>query len=171
MKLIKLIAIAAVGAILSSCTGLEKSSQVNVSGTSMVVLGYLHEVSIENKKYSCIGKLDSGADNCSMGATAITPFERDGKKWVRFDLDKRLTDDKKVTLEKRVIKITEIIRHNQKHQKRFVVKLDFTIEGIQQKINVSLTDRGAYSKAILVGRNFLNGYILVDSAPITEKDK
>ncbi|MCK5834931.1 MAG: ATP-dependent zinc protease, partial [Lentisphaeria bacterium] len=131
----------------------------------------LHEISIENQKYKCVAKLDSGADNCSMGATKITPFERDGKKWVRFDLDTRLTDGKKVTLEKKVIKTTEIVRHGQTPQKRFVVKLDFTIADIQQNINVSLTDRSGYSKAILVGRNFLNGYILVDSAPIKTEGK
>jgi len=169
MKLTKLITTAGLGLILSACSGLGKSSQVNVSGTKMMVLGYLHKVSVENKKYSCIGKLDSGADNCSMGATNITPFERDGEKWVRFDLDKRLTNGKKVTLEKKVVKTTEIARHGQTPQKRFVVKLDFTLAGIQQKINVSLTDRSEYSKAILVGRNFLNGYILVDSTPITDE--
>lgn len=171
MKLTKYIATIGMGLILSSCSGLGKSSQVNVSGTNMKVLGYLHKVSIENKKYSCIGKLDSGADNCSMGATKITPFERDGKKWVRFDLDERLTGGEKVTLEKKVVKVTEITRHGQKPQKRFVVKLDFTIEDIQQKINVSLTDRSSYSKAILIGRNFLNGYILVDSAPVEDEVK
>ncbi len=157
---IKLLSIAAASLFLSGCSLIAPPD----ANDGQLTLDYLQDVSILNNQYTAEAKLDTGADNCSMGATNITPLEIDGKKWVRFDLDKRFTDGKVVTLKHRVVRITEIIRHGSEPQKRYVIKVDMNIKGVHQEVNVSLTDRSGYTKPVLIGRNFLNGYVLVRSS-------
>lgn len=157
---IQLLTIAATSLFLCACSLVTPSAPDD----GQVTLDYLQDVAIFNGQFKAEAKLDTGADNCSMGATNITPLEIDGKKWVRFDLDKRFTGGKVVTLKHRIVRVTEIVRHDSEPQKRYVIKVDMNIKGIHQEVNVSLTDRSGYTKPVLIGRNFLNGYVIVRSS-------
>lgn len=126
------------------------------------VLGYLEPAAILSGKYQGTAKLDTGADNSSLSALNITAFERDGKDFVRFTLDPRLTNNKEVTIERPILRKTSIKRHGSDPQERYVVMIDLKIGTTDQEVPFSLTDRSEYSVTILVGRNYMNGFILVD---------
>ncbi len=132
----------------------------------METYGYLEPVTVLNDKYGGIAKLDTGADNCSLSIQDVTEFERDGKRWIKFKLDKRLIEGREGdgVIERKVERVTTIKRHGSEPQERFVVRLDLHIGTVHQEVQFNLTDRSHYDYPILVGRNFLNGTILVDSA-------
>jgi hypothetical protein len=50
------------------------------------VVGWLEEVKIYPGNLILKAKLDTGAKNCSLNAQNIVEFERDGEKWVRFEI-------------------------------------------------------------------------------------
>lgn len=107
-------------------------------------------------------RIDTGAKTTSIDARNITPFERDGKEWVRFVC----IDEKKKehTLERKVIKTVQIKRHGEDAQDRYVVNMRIVLGSVSQLIHVNLNDREAYKYPVLIGRNFLRDYFIVDVA-------
>ena len=55
-----------------------------------------------------------------------------------------------------------IKRHGAEAQERFVIKMRVTVGDTTKLINVSLTNRSDYEYPILLGRNFLKDYFIVD---------
>jgi hypothetical protein len=51
------------------------------------VAGWVERVSIFPGNLKIKAKLDTGARNSSLNATDIDAFERNGAKWVRFDMN------------------------------------------------------------------------------------
>jgi len=125
-----------------------------------VVLGELEEVYLPAQKLSLQARIDTGATTSSLNAQEIVPFERDGKKWVRFNV---LDNNKKIVQIKRpIIKTIKVKRHGEDGQERYVVKMRLNISSLSQFVEISLTDRSQYKFPVLVGRNFLKGLVLVD---------
>lgn len=106
-------------------------------------------------------RIDTGAKTTSIDARHITPFERDGKQWVRFVC---MDGKKEHTIEKKVIKTVQIKRHGEDSQDRYVVKMRLVLGKVSQLISVNLNDRSAYRYPVLIGRNFLKDYFVVDVA-------
>ncbi|MEY3090132.1 MAG: hypothetical protein RL113_448 [Pseudomonadota bacterium] len=106
-------------------------------------------------------RIDTGATTTSVDARDITPFERDGKEWVRFVC---ISDKKEYTLERKVIKTISIKRHDAESQERYVVKMRIVLGNVSQLISVTLNDRDEYQYPVLIGRNFLRDYFVVDVA-------
>ena len=156
-------------ATLTGCIGTGKKEVTEFGGKGrrarLQTYGYLEPVQIFNDKYGGVAKLDTGADNCSLGAVGIKEFERDGKRWVKFKIDKRLLKGRKGdgAIERKVKRVTSIKRHGSEPMERFVIMLDMHIGEVHQEVEFNLTDRSHYNYPILVGRNYLNGQILVDS--------
>lgn len=117
-------------------------------------------------------RIDTGATTTSLHATDIKEFERDGKKWVKFKLQKSNTFIEKSLPVERIISIK---RHGAQNQERYVVKLRVKLGDWSELIDVSLTDRSKFEYPMLIGRNFLNGYLVVDVSKKylikTEKDE
>ncbi len=107
-------------------------------------------------------RIDTGAKTTSIDARNITPFERDGKQWVRFVC----IDGKKKehTLERKVLKTVLIKRHGEDSQDRYVVNMRIVLGNVSQLIPVNLNDRESYIYPVLIGRNFLRDYFIVDVA-------
>ena len=53
------------------------------------VVGWIEKVRIYPGNFVVHAKLDSGAEYSSLDAANLTEFDRDGKRWVRFDLSER----------------------------------------------------------------------------------
>ncbi len=155
-------------AMLAGCTTLTSPDVKNTEKIKKVaykndflVAGYLENVTIANGSIKTEAKLDTGADNCSIHATDIVELEKDGKKWVRFNVE---INKVRTTLTRKLIKITHIKRHGSEDQKRYVVKLDMKLGPVNEEVNFSLTDRSKFSVPVLIGRNYLNGNVIVDSS-------
>jgi hypothetical protein len=107
-------------------------------------------------------KLDTGARHSSLNATHIDEFERDGAKWVRFEVInwKGLTE----RFEARVIRIAKIKQHGTESTMRPVIRLGICLGNVYKEVEVNLEDRSKFNYQMLIGRSYLKGSILVDAS-------
>ncbi|MCF6340763.1 MAG: RimK/LysX family protein [Sulfurimonas sp.] len=139
----------------------EKCSQkIRDKSYKRPIIGQLENVYLPELKITLKSRIDTGATTTSIDAKNIVAFERDGKKWVRFDiLD---SNNKSITLKKKIEKSITVKRHQTQGQRRYVVKMRLNISNLSIYGNISLTDRSNYKFPILIGRNFLQGNAIVD---------
>ena len=127
-----------------------------------IIIGEKEYAYLPKYQLTLEARIDTGATTTSIDARNITPVEKDGRKWVRFELVDRKTN-KTIKVERPVVKMVNIKRHGAKDQIRYAVKLRINIANISQYILVTLTDRSKYTFPVLIGRNFLNGVAIVDT--------
>lgn len=124
--------------------------------------GWVEKVRITPGNILVHAKLDTGADTSSLDASDIIEFTKDKEDWVRFSLTNRYGD--KVLIERPIRRIAMVKRHRGKHQKRKVIRIGVCLGNKYMETDVSLIDRTNFDYQMLIGRNFLAGNVLVDSA-------
>ena len=120
-------------------------------------------------EYSLVGsdgplqkaRIDTGATTTSVGYNDLTRFESDGEKWIKFTIKDRI-DGQVYTFERPLVRTAKIKRHNAEPTRRPVVNLPITIGTVTRTIEVTLADRDAFDYPVLIGRNFMDGKVLVD---------
>ena len=109
--------------------------------------------------------MDTGASLSSISARNVQRFERDGKRWVSFELDTGDDDKEAIPLEaplKRFVRIRQASYDDV--DRRPVIELDVILgHAIQQKTEFTLADRTRMDYPVLLGRSFLRDITLVDS--------
>jgi len=128
--------------------------------SSKIIIGEAEYVYLPKTKLKLKARIDTGATTTSINALNIKAFERDGKRWVKFELQ-----DEKKKVYKRSLPIYEVIqvkRHGADVQNRYVVKMRINLGTSSQLIRISLTDRSKFTYPVLVGRNLLRGVAVVD---------
>ena len=127
------------------------------------ILGQSEWVYVSKVKSNYKGRIDTGATTSSISALDIERFERDGVKWVRFNLTHDKSDEKQMVEAKviRIAKITQSSRPGVKTE-RPVVNLHIRIGDIAYQTEFTLTDRLHMEYPILIGRTFIQDVILVD---------
>lgn len=128
---------------------------------SKKIIGEIENVRLVPPDIVLKARIDTGAKTTSIDARNITPFERDGKQWVRFVCK---DGEKEYTIEKKVLKTVQIKRHGKESQDRYVVKMRVILGDVSQLISVNLNDRESYTYPVLIGRNFLRDFFIVDVA-------
>ncbi len=123
------------------------------------IIGKIENVRLVPPNIVLKARIDTGAKTTSIDAREITPFERDGKQWVRFVV---MDGEKQHTIKRKVIRTVQIKRHGAESQDRYVVKMRIILGDISQLISVTLNDRDAYQYPVLIGRNFLRDHCIVD---------
>jgi len=123
-------------------------------------IGWVENVGVSSKNVIVKAKIDTGADSSSLHCECITPYERDGEKWVKFTITD--IDDQSVSFEKRVIRITKVKRHFGEVQERIVVRMGFCIGDQYSETDVSLVDRSGFNYSLLIGRKYLKDNFIVD---------
>jgi hypothetical protein len=126
-----------------------------------IVAGIVEPVAIGASGIVVDAKLDTGADSCSLDARNIQPFEKDGGKWVRFEVTGR--DGRSETLEASLVRTVRIRGDDRSAPRRPVVRLLLCLGSVRRTVDVNLANRHGYSTPALVGRNFLAGNVVVDS--------
>ncbi len=127
------------------------------------IIGWIETVQILPDNVSLAAKIDTGADNSSLNATDIIEFMQGEKPWIRFSIP--LAAGEAVTLEKPLGRYTRIKRKRGTSLKRAVVLLDLCIGTIFKKdVPVNLANRTGFKYPMLIGRSFLKGSAIVDSA-------
>ena len=131
-----------------------------------VIAGWVEKVQIENLTYDIKAKLDTGAKTSSIHASDVKPFEKDGKRWVKFTL--HLTDSHgkthKIKLEKPRLRKASIKNNAGDHDLRYVVNLNLCFNGRKYLTEFTLADRSEYIYSILLGRRFLKKVAVIDPA-------
>jgi hypothetical protein len=125
------------------------------------VLGEYETVLVDPPGIKYLARIDTGATSSSIHASKITRFERDGKKWVRFQIDKPSSQET-VMLERKFVREVRIKQAENQGNNRVTVMMTLRIGDIVRQIEVSLTDRSNMEFPVLIGRNFLLDTALVD---------
>jgi len=148
-----------------------------------IVVGEIEKIYLEEIDHLFTARIDTGAVTSSIHADNITRFERDGERWVRFDIEiiekpkkkksKKKSKDKDsevvnkpkkiITVERPIVRKVKIVQSNDDEaEKRIVVHFRYTIGTISQTAEFSLTDRKHLEFPVLVGRNILKDFMIVD---------
>ena len=125
-----------------------------------IVIGAVEKVELPEQKISLNARIDTGATTTSINAQDIKQFERDGKKWVKFEVHDE--SGKLVTLEKPISRVVNIKRHGAADQDRYAVKVKLKLGEINLLTEVTLADRAKFTYPLLIGRNFLQDMAIVD---------
>lgn len=128
-------------------------------------------------------RIDTGAKVTSIGVTNIQEFERDGERWVSFNLpskpQKSRKKDKKrkneittednsdpieppITISRKVVGYALIKQHSGEPIKRYEVNMTIVVGDYEQTLRVNLANRENFVYPALIGRNYLTGKFLVD---------
>lgn len=129
--------------------------------SSLTVIGEIESVTLVTEKFQLSARIDTGAQTSSLSALNIKHYERDGKKWLRFQVKNPVTG-KLIQMERRLSRIVKIKRHGAPPAERPVVFLVVAIGKIKCRCEFSLVDRSSYEFPVLIGRNFLSGRAVVD---------
>ena len=126
------------------------------------IIGEVEPVYFLPMKKAMLSRIDTGAETSSIDAQNIQLFEREGVKWVSFDVENKRNGEK-YHFEKRLYRHLTIKRQNESED-RYVVLM--TIQMGNEKITAqfSLADRSKFNYQGLIGRNVLQGRAIVDTA-------
>lgn len=108
-------------------------------------------------------RIDTGAKTSSLHVDNIEPYEKDGVRWVRFDLHPDVHHvDTIVRCEAPITDVRKIKSSNGGSERRFVITTLFGLGEQQWPIEITLTDRSDMSYLMLFGREGMGERVLVD---------
>jgi len=136
------------------------SSTIKSGSENLIIIGENEYITIKPDNIRLKARIDTGATTSSIHATQIKRYERDGKKWVKFNLIR--SNGQKVAMTKPVIRTIEVKRHGTDQQSRPVINLEIVMGKINKTTQFSLTDRSQFKFPILVGRSLLKSTAIVD---------
>ncbi|WP_051216086.1 ATP-dependent zinc protease family protein [Ferrimonas futtsuensis] len=106
-----------------------------------------------------MARVDTGAAISSLHATDVRLLQSGNQQQVRFVTENHLGEQLTLTLP---VVDTMRVRSAQGSERRYVVLLPVGFRGTQRAIKVNLKNRGHMAYRLLLGRNWLSGYYLVD---------
>ncbi|ACL74008.1 protein of unknown function DUF785 [Thioalkalivibrio sulfidiphilus HL-EbGr7] len=125
--------------------------------------GWVEQVVLKPENIRLNAKMDTGATTSSLNALNKEIFERDGEEWIGFDIVNPRDENDKVRLERKIVRYVRIIRHDGNHQRRPVVNMGICMGEHYRESEISLIDRTELTYQALIGRNHMEGLVLVDS--------
>ena len=126
------------------------------------VIGEVEPVYFLPMKSPFLSRSDTGAETSSVDADHVVSFERDGEKWVAFNLVNRETGEKH-RFEKKIKRQPTVKRINGSEE-RVVVMMDVRMGEEIVKAEFSLAARDRFNYQGLIGRNILTGRFVVDTS-------
>lgn len=133
----------------------------HAANRNLEILGWVENAWMHDPEMKIKAKLDTGAETSSLDARIIKKFRKDGKRWVRFEVADPESDDKYVLVRERVRTIS-VVQHDGSRQRRPVVTMKMCIAGRNLTAEVSLIDRSEFIYPLLLGRNALDEFALID---------
>lgn len=132
----------------------------SVSAGNKQIVGWVEKARISPGNLVLQAKMDSGADNSSLNVPKVVEFERNGEKWVRFEL---INDrGQKVVIERKLVRTARIKRHRGMRQQRPVVRMGICVGNYYREAEVNLVDRSNFKYPLLIGRSFMGDRLLID---------
>lgn len=141
--------------VAESCRELPEAS-------SKQLVGELEQVWLQNLQMTLPARIDTGAETASLDARNIELFERDGRRWVRFEILHPDTGEP-LPMERKLKRMVAIVQSNTAEaERRPVIKLGVTIGSISQTAEFTLSNRSHLDYQLLIGRNILRDVMVVD---------
>ena len=137
-------------------------SHIAAGSNNLVTIGWIESVRILPEEFDLEAKIDTGADNSSLGVVNWQSFMQNGKEWIRFMV--RSNDGHIQTFERPLERHTLIKRKLTQPLKRPVVKMWLCIGRNKILTQVNLAKRKNFKFRMLIGRSFLKDHFLVNSA-------
>jgi len=108
-------------------------------------------------------RVDSGAKTSSLHAFNIETFNREGKLWVRFEVHP-IQKERKVAVhcEAQVVDRRSVKSSSGMSEKRYVIRTLLTLGTESWEVEVTLTNRDSMGYRMLLGRQAMEGRLLVD---------
>lgn len=138
-----------------------RGNKNQATGTSLIHLGNRENAYINPPGLRLIARIDTGAKISSLNTQDMTEFERDGKPFVRFNIIDP-NGGKKVEITRSVKDHAKIKDQEGETASRPIVKMRVRIGTLDQFIEMSLIDRSDPKSQMLIGRNFLRDFAVVD---------
>jgi hypothetical protein len=130
--------------------------------SNKLVVGQLEQVWLPDLELALTARIDTGAETSSLDARNIELFERDGRRWVRFEIINPVTNAPE-SLERRLKRTVGISQAGSSATKRRpVVKMSIVIGRSNQTAEFTLSDRSHLGYQALIGRNILKDVMIVD---------
>lgn len=150
--------------LLSPFAPLEASEAQEVRLKKKPLIGWVEKVRILPGELELKAKIDTGAKSSSLHAPKLHVFERDGEKWVAFEL-RDPKQNKKVQIEKIVYRTVAIKRKGTESQERLVILMHVCLANEYKEIEVNLADRTGFNYQVLIGRRDLSKIFRVNIDP------
>jgi len=133
-----------------------------VSKQSKLVVGQLEQVWLEDLQLSLTARIDTGAETSAIDARNIEQFERNSRKWVRFEIVHPVTGESVQLERKRKRSVLILQSTSPEPERRAVVELGVTIGRVSQIAEFTLSNRSHLDHQLLIGRNILQDVMIVD---------
>ena len=149
------------GFVQKNCPRAEACPAPSESSDKMRV-GALETIWLPDLDLALMARIDTGAKTSSIDASNINLFERDGKRWVRFEILDPIAGGL-VSLERRLERTVGIVNSGKQASKRRpVVKLSVLIGDLEQIAEFSLSSGSHKGYQALIGRSILKDVMIVD---------
>jgi len=137
-------------------------SYSSAASEKLITIGWIESVRILPEGVNLEAKIDTGADNSSIGVTKWLSFTKNGSEWVQFSVqgDEGSTQSFERPLERYAL----IKRKSTGVLKRPVVKMWLCIGKNKILSQVNLAKRNNFKYRMLIGRSLLKNNFLVNSA-------
>lgn len=108
-------------------------------------------------------RVDSGAKTSAIHAFNISTFVKDGNDWIAFEMHP-LQNNKKIVrrCEARLIDVRPVKNSSGIVEQRYVVQTELVLNGKSWLIELTLANRDTMGFKLLLGREAMNGRMLVD---------
>ncbi len=117
---------------------------------------------LPNLQLALPARIDTGAETASLDARNIELFERNGRRWVRFEIVHPQSGDL-LPVERKLKRMVAIVQSNTaESERRPVIVMGITIGDIAQTAEFTLSNRSHLDYQVLVGRNILKDVMIVD---------
>ena len=123
--------------------------------------GWVESVRLGASDLEVPAKLDTGADVSSLSIVRLKEFRKSGKRWVRFAV-RDPHANRRVVFERKLVRRARIKRHSGTSDLRPVVDMKLCLGPLVKEAEVNLVDRSEFDYPMLIGRNFLEGELVVD---------
>ena len=108
-------------------------------------------------------RVDSGAKTTALHAVNITPFEKNGNPWVRFEVHPIQYDGKTTLIcESPIVDKRRVKSSSGIGELRYVINSPITVGENTWEIEITLTNRDSMGYRMLLGRQAMAGRMLVD---------
>jgi hypothetical protein len=144
---------------VTQCDGSADAQRVMVSGDKLVV-GEVERVWLDPPATFLEARIDASSEISALRAAEVVEFERDGNKWVRFNVQ---VEDEPVPVERRLRRYAKPPA-GENGNRRPVVTLRVQLGDVRESVELTLSELPGVEESLVLGRNFLTDVALVDVA-------